>query len=129
MARVGNVTFVPSSSGGATGLIPLDQIPQEVKDEVEEIYDTLKDNDGRMRVEFETEAEVKQYAAQVNSYCEQRPVELGGPIRFRRSPTRGLAKTFMDFRVTDRKDESEEAEETAEKATPAKRTRKAAKAA
>lgn len=110
MART--LTFVPSQTA-PTGSkqIGLDSIPEEVKQEVEDTYKVLKDNpSGRMRVTFDSRTELLQYTAQVTSYCAQRPAEIGGPLRFRKSPTKGLDKnTVMDFRITDPVDNGTEA--------------------
>lgn len=102
MARLGDITFVPTNTNGGTGLLDLSQVPDEVKTEVEEIYNGLKSNpNGRMRVGFETVDELNQYVLQVQSYCQQRPA---GAIRFRKSPTRGLPENYMDFRISDVKE-------------------------
>lgn len=113
MARRGNLTFIANATGSSgPALISLNEIPQEVKDEVEEIYKALKENvDGRMRVEFDNKAECERYMKQVISYCTQRP---NGKLRFRKSPTRGLQPNVMDFRITD-----PVAEDAPEASTPA----------
>lgn len=106
MAR--KVAFVATISPGTPALIPLDRIPQEIKDEVEEIYAALKTNpNGRMRAEFDTKVELLTYHAQIVAYAALRPVELGGPIRVRRTPTKGLPDTIMDYRITDLLNEKE----------------------
>lgn len=82
-----------------TGFLPLTEIPQEIRDEAEKIYAFLRTAPpGRMHVAYETKAEVEEYAFLLRSYCAQRP---SGPIRFRRSPTRGLADNVMQFRISD----------------------------
>jgi len=92
-----NLTFV-ANTVSSTGTIPLDQIPQEVKDDAEEVYKVLKTNHGRMKVDFPSVGELNAYIANLKAYCEQRPE---GAIRFRKSPTRNLPKTSMEFRITD----------------------------
>lgn len=83
--------------------VPLDQIPEEIRQEVEEAYAALKSNpNGRLRATFDTEAELNEYVRQVRSYCAQRPA---GVVRFRKSPTRKLPSNVMDFRITDAKDD------------------------
>lgn len=109
MPRVASLTFVPNAAAG-TAFLPLSEIPAEVKQEVEEAYKLLKDNDGNLQVGYSTKAELAVYERQVRSYCAQRPAELGGPIRFRRSPVRGLPETHMAFRITDPTSEEEEKE-------------------
>lgn len=97
MAR--NVSFMPSTTSAKDDRLDLEDIPQEIRNECEEIYAALKSNpNGRMRAEFSTVAELKVYIAQVTAYCVQRP---DGPIRFRKSPTRNLPANVMDFRITD----------------------------
>jgi hypothetical protein len=116
MPRKGDVQFIPTSTPGSAPTLPLNAIPQEVKDEVEEIYEALKTNPGRMRVEFDTANELAAYALQISSYCAQRPA---GAIRYRKSPTKGLPPTVLDFRITDLKTENEEITETIREATEA----------
>ena len=102
MPRLGDITFVPTNTNGGSGLLELDQVPDEVKEEVEQIYAGLKQNpNGRMRVGFSTVDELNAYVLQVQSYCQQRPA---GAIRFRKSPTRGLPENYMDFRISDVKE-------------------------
>lgn len=116
MARKFAPKFIPTASPSGAAMLALSDIPEEVKREAEEIYTALKANDGRIRIEFDTKGEVTEYALQLNSYCTQRPAELGGPIRFRRSPSRGLADNVMDFRITDLPTPEEKAKEAASKA-------------
>lgn len=94
------LTFIPNaqSKGTASAGMSLDDIPQEIRTDVEEVYTALKTNPGRMRVNFDTIAELNQYIAQVTAYCNLRPE---GKLRFRKSPTRNLPATTMDFRITD----------------------------
>ena len=121
-----NLTFIPNaSSKGSAGLsLTMDDIPEDVRNDVEEVYKALKTNPGRMRVSFATLAELNTYIAQVTAYCQLRPE---GEIRFRKSPSRGLPATTMDFRITDKQTPAEETTEeireavTAVKATAAKK--------
>lgn len=115
MAR--KLAFVPTTAPGVTALVALDDIPQDVKDEVEEVYANLKANpNGRIRAEFDTPAELRVYVTQVTSYCELRPA---GAIRFRKSPTKNLPQNVMDFRITDLKTENEQITEDIRTATEA----------
>jgi hypothetical protein len=93
MARM-QMTFVPSTSG--TGHVPLESIPEDVKADVEEAYGVLRENEGRIHVVFDTETEANLWARQAASYAAQRP---NGALKFRRSPTKGLPKNEIDFRV------------------------------
>lgn len=92
------LTFIPQTGSGATPNLTLEDIPEEVREEVEQVYVALKTNTGRMRAEFDTIAEVKTYETLVKAYCALRPA---GAIRYRKSPTKDLPKTAIDFRVTD----------------------------
>jgi hypothetical protein len=129
-----NLQFIPTTSNksGPT-LLTMDDVPQSVRDEVEEVYTVLKANPGRMRAAFDTLAEMNTYIAQVKAYCDLRPA---GAIRFRKSPTKGLKPTEMEFRITDLQTENEKtvadindavdavkdaAKAPAVKATPAKK--------
>lgn len=94
-----NLTFIPVTSGlKTTTAVPLDQIPDDIKAQVEEVYEALKTNAGRMYVKFNTDQELNTYIAQVKSYCGLRPA---GTIHFRKSPTRNQPKNEMHFRITD----------------------------
>lgn len=110
MSRTTNPTFIPTTSPVAS-VMPLDQIPQEIKDEVEEMYAALKKADGRFSISFDTKQEVSEYEKQVKAYCAGRVDSLGqpAPIRYRRSPAKGLPETTIQFRVVDIPVESEKA--------------------
>lgn len=90
-----STTFIPVTTG--PGYIPLADIPQDVKDFVEESYAQQRKTEGRTRVEYDTEDELKAEFRQMVSYAAQRPA---GVLTIRRSPTRGLAENVMDFRIT-----------------------------
>jgi hypothetical protein len=98
--------FIPNTSqkGGSTLQLSLDDIPQEVRNDIEEAYKVLKTNPGRMRANFPSIAELNAYITQAKAYCELRP---DGAIRFRKSPSKGLPPTSMDFRITDVQTENE----------------------
>jgi hypothetical protein len=98
------VSYVPTAPDrGSVATLPVDQIPADVIAEVEEIYTALKANpNGRMRAEFDSKAELNQYMTQVSSYCLQRTINgVAAPLRFRKSPTKGLPETVMDYRISD----------------------------
>ena len=106
-----NLQFIPNSSKSTGAVVlPLEEIPQEVKQDAEDVYKMLKTQPGRMRVNFESLGELNTYITQITSYCDQRPTELGGPIRFRKSPARknSMPATAMEFRVTDVQTEAEQ---------------------
>ena len=111
-----NLTFIPNAVSKADTGLTLEDIPQDVRDDCEEVYAALKTNPGRMRVAFDTLAELNTYIAQATAYCRLRPA---GPIRFRKSPTRKLPATTMDFRITDLQTENEEVTEGIRNATEA----------
>lgn len=93
MAR--KATFIPNVTTSA--FIPLADIPEEVKSEMEEYYEACRKQDGRIRIEFDTVDELKTYFRQMASYAAQRPK---GALRVRKSPTRNLPDNVADFRVT-----------------------------
>lgn len=94
--------FIPATTASGSTLLNLADIPQDVKDQTEEVYEALKTNAGRMLVTFETEAELNLYIRQVTSYCAQRMVDgKPAPIHFRKSPTRNQPKNEAHFRITD----------------------------
>lgn len=103
-----NLVFVPNATSAAkqSSMIDLADIPDDVRKDAEEVYAALKTSPGRMRVEFNSIAELNTYIAQISAYCKQRPE---GEIRFRKSPARKLKATEMEFRITDllTKDEKE----------------------
>jgi hypothetical protein len=87
-------TFVPSQT--SAGRTPLDEIPADVKTEVDEAYNRIKNSDGRIRTEFGDEAEANEFMKLAADYAAQhKPV-----WRVRRSPTRGLKPNVVDWRVT-----------------------------
>lgn len=89
-------TFQATSVGN---ILPLEAVPDEVRVQVEEVYEALRTApiDGRMRATFDTEAEANEWSRQAASYCAQRPE---GVLKYRRSPTRDLPKTVIDFRIS-----------------------------
>jgi hypothetical protein len=91
-------TPVPDTSG--TILVPLESIPQDVKNYVEEVYKRQLVTPGRERAEYDTEAEMNTEWKFMTDYAAQRPQGLGGVLKIRRSPTRDLPVNVMDFRVT-----------------------------
>lgn len=99
-----NLVFVPVVQGSAASKwIHIDDVPDDVKAQVEEVYETLKTNPGRMAVAFATKADLLQYIRQVDSYCKQRP---DGAIHFRKSPVRNQPENEMHFRITDKPTEN-----------------------
>lgn len=116
--------FIPNaaSKNGVTTLT-LDDVPTEVRTEVEEVYTALKTQPGRMRATFETLDAMNLYISQVKTYCDLRTVNgKPAPIRFRKSPSRGLPKTTMDFRITDLQTENEAEVESIRDAVDAVKT-------
>jgi hypothetical protein len=125
MAR--KISYVPTAPDrGSVATIPLNAIPADVIEEVEEVYAALKANpNGRMRAEFDTKAELSTYMTQVVSYCLQRTVnDAPAPLYFRKSPTKGLPETSMDYRISDPKPPKDETA-TAAPETPAAAPEKA----
>lgn len=86
--------FIQTISGNV--VIPLDEIPQDVKDLCEEIYAKVSKSDGRYRLEYDTKEELATEYRQMASYCAQhKPVWT-----IRKSPTRQLPETTMDVRIS-----------------------------
>lgn len=95
----------------------LDAIPQDIRDDVEQAYAAIKENPSlRVRAEFDTVEEVKKFEQLVKAYCELRPA---GKIRYRKSPTKGLAENVIDFRITDLQTENEKTTEEIREAADA----------
>lgn len=87
--------FVPDTTGPQR--TPLDEIPNNVKKYVEDVYAKQRKTPGRERASYDTEAELNAEWKQMVDYAAQRPQ---GVLRVRRSPTRNLPATTMEFRVT-----------------------------
>jgi hypothetical protein len=124
----------PSPSVGA--LVPLEDIPKELRDDIEEAYSLLKANpSGRMHSVFDTKEEAAQFETWVRSYCAQRTVTdpagdvVEVPIRYRKSPVKGAPNTHVHFRVTDLLTPNEAVTEDVREATEVANGRKPRKAA
>jgi len=89
------VTFIETTTG--PNFIALEDIPQDVKELVEEAYAKSRKGDVRTHVEYDDEEELKREFKQMVSYAAQRPA---GVLRVRRSPTRNLPANVMDFKVS-----------------------------
>jgi hypothetical protein len=79
-------------------LIPLESIPQDVKDFVEEVWKRQQATPGRERITYDTDAERDTEFRQFASYVAQRPAKLGGVLTVRRSPSKDLPPHTMDVR-------------------------------
>ena len=120
-------TFIPTQSTANSSSVTVDEIPEDVRKDVEAVYAALKTNpNGRMRVTFANKTEALQWIAVASTYCK---IRTAGPIRFRRSPTKGLAENVVDFRISDipKTGTDEIREAAAALTTPATGTAKAAK--
>lgn len=122
------IAFVPTlTNNGGSVIVPLASIPQDVKDDLEEAYEALKANpSGRFNVVFGDKKEAHQFETWAKSYCAQRTIVdpagdvVEAPIRFRKSPTKGLPANQIDFRISDIvADEVETEESKPEVETPA----------
>lgn len=120
MPRQMNPTFIPTASPAPT-VMPLDSIPQEIRNEIEEMYAALLKADGRFQITFDTKQEVAEYEKMVKAYCSLRVDEKGAPapIRYRRSPAKGLGETTIQFRIVDIPVEKEKATADIREATEA----------
>lgn len=88
-------TTIPDTTGPA--VTPLDAIPEDVKQFVEEVYEKQRKTASRERVEYDTEDELKAEFKLMADYVAQRP---NGVLRIRKSPTRNLADNVMDIRIS-----------------------------
>jgi hypothetical protein len=89
-----SVEFIQSVTGNV--VIPLDEIPQDIKDLCEDIFKKVSKSDGRVRLAYDTVDELKLEFRQMASYCAQhKPVWT-----LRKSPTKNLPDTTMDVRIT-----------------------------
>src|ERR1043165_7413031 len=105
--RPKSIEYVPTiNSSAKTNEFSLEDIDPELIREVEEMYVNMKSApNGRFRMAFDTRADLLQYQAMATAYCALR-VDADGnpaPIRFRKSPSKDLAKDgpVGDFKVTD----------------------------
>lgn len=94
MARKSS-TFVPDQTGPY--VTPLNEIPEDVKKYVEEVYARQRKTSGRERAEYDTEAEKNAEWKLICDYVAQRPQ---GILSARRSPTRNKEATVMEFRIS-----------------------------
>ena len=118
-----NLVFIANAVSSTPRSLTLDDIPDEVKNDAEEAYKVLKAQNGRLRATFPTVADLNTYVKQMKAYCELREVDgKAAPISFRRSPTKGLKDTEMDFRVTDVKTPNEQKTEEIREAVEAVKT-------
>lgn len=76
---------------------PLDSIPQEIREHVEEAYKVLQNQPGAIRVDFDSKQEADQGLAQMKAYSLIRP---GGKIKFHKSPV-NLGATSFQYTVKD----------------------------
>lgn len=122
------IAYVASASPSPTTatLIPMDELPQNIKNDVEAAYEALKANpQGRFHVSFKDAAEAGQFEAQVKSYCAQ----VEPPYRYRKSPVKNQPPNEIDFRITDPLTPTEAATEEIREATEAAKKPRKPKAA
>jgi hypothetical protein len=93
------LTFIPNATSKTTAItLGLDDVPEDVRKDGEDVYEALKTHAGSFHAKFDTVQELNLYIAQLKAYCENRP---NGAIRFRKSPAKGLPANEMKFRITD----------------------------
>jgi hypothetical protein len=86
------VTTVKSPKPGQGATI---DVPDEVKNDIETIYETLRQNpDEEGFVEFDNADEVNKWMSQVRSYCRHRQA---GALKFRQLPSKHLPDTQIRF--------------------------------
>lgn len=76
---------------------PLDDIPEDVKKFVEDVYAKQRKTPGRERVTYADADELKADFKLMADYAAQR---TAGILKIRRSPTRDLPDNVMDIRIT-----------------------------
>jgi hypothetical protein len=92
------MAMIKFQSKPRTGQSSLADIPQDVKDDVDEAYGYLTDHaDQEGFAEFETEAERKRWIADVRGYCASREA---GVLTFRILPSKNLPVTQVRFGLT-----------------------------
>jgi hypothetical protein len=93
-------SFIPDTSG--TNVTPLDQIPADLIQYVEEVYDRQRKTPGRERTEYDTKAEMLAEWKLIGDYVSQRKGKDGKPaiLAVRRSPVRDKAENVMEWRIT-----------------------------
>lgn len=98
------LSFIPATKSTTSNEMSLEDIPDEIKNDAEEVYALLKTNPGRVSVTFPSAGEAEKYVNLMKAYCRVRP---DGEVRFRRSPTRKLPAGTVEFRITDLQTEEE----------------------
>lgn len=96
--------FIATTKASSATDLTLDDIPDEIKTDVEQTYELLKTQQGRVRASFPSAGEAEKYVTLVKAYCDLRP---NGAVRFRKSPTRNLPAGTIEFRITDLQTENE----------------------
>lgn len=81
-------------------LIPLDAIPEDVKQYVEEVWAKQRKSPSRERATYDNDTERDTEFKQIVSYVAQRPKNLGGVLAVRRSPSKDLPAHSMDLRFS-----------------------------
>lgn len=112
-------TAIPDVTGPQ--VTALEDIPDDIKAYVEDVYERQRKNPGRERAEYDTVDELKREFKLMADYAAQRQVNgKAAALKIRRSPTRDLADTVMDFRVTADLPENGQKNAQKEKATAGK---------
>jgi hypothetical protein len=78
-------------------LTPLNEIPDDLKQWVEDVYARQQKRPGRERVTYDSKEERDAEFKLIADYVAQRPK---GILAVRRSPTKGLSDKQMDVRFT-----------------------------
>lgn len=77
--------------------VPLDEIPDDLKAFVEDVFRRQSKAPGRERVVYDSDVERDQEFKQMADYVAQRPA---GILKIRRSPSKDLPAHAMDIRIT-----------------------------
>lgn len=93
MAHKVTAVLSPKPGQGATL-----EVPQEVKDEIDGLYDHLRTHEGTEGfAEFDSKAERNKWLNQSRAYCRSREA---GALKFRQLPSKHLPDTQVRFMLT-----------------------------
>lgn len=89
------VTAVLSPKPGQAAAV---EVPQEIRDEIDGLYDHLREHtDQEGFVEFDSADEKAEWVKQVRAYCATREA---GALKYRQLPSKTLPETQLRFKLT-----------------------------
>lgn len=92
MAEMGKFQFVPTAGGNQ--LVPWEEIPEDVVNQMEEAANLLLSSSGRIHATFDNKEQKDLFSQYATSWGKLRPA---GEITFRWSPTKGNQPHEGDF--------------------------------